>query len=190
MGALFDFAAMPHLQTERLVLREIHPEHDLAAIYDLFADERVALSTDTGPFTEMWQAEEVMNWFAAIRRARQGLRWAITLREGDGSLIGTCGFNSWSRRNNSAGIGYDLMPEFWGRGIATEAVRAMLEWGFEHLALNRIQADVIVGNVTSGRVLQKLGFVAEGVQRAGGFWRGEYHDLRRFSLLRSDRSAE
>lgn len=190
MGEIFDFAAMPRLETSRLALREIDRERDLAALYQLFADERVALATDTGPFTEMADAEEVMAWFAAIFRAHQGLRWAISQREGDGDLIGTCGFNVWNRRNNSAEIGYDLRPEYWGRGLATEAVQAIIDWGFDRLALNRIQADVMVGNEASARVLNKLGFVEEGTQRQGGYWRGQYHDLRYFSLLRSDRELE
>ena len=186
MEDVFNFESMPHLDTPRLVLREIDPTRDLQAVYDLFADERVALSTDTGPFTELSEAQEVMDWFGAIFTSRQGLRWAITLREGDGSLIGTCGFNIWNRRNNSAEIGYDLMPDHWGEGIAPEAVRAMIDWGFEHMALNRIQADVMLDNEASARVLLKLGFTEEGVQRQGGFWRGEYHDLRYFGLLRQD----
>lgn len=186
VSEVFAFASVPVLGTERLTLRAIDPEGDLQALFDLFADERVALSTDTGPFTEMWEAQQVMDWFSAIFTSQQGLRWAITLRDGDGALIGTCGFNIWSRRNNSAEIGYDLMPDFWGRGIAPEAVGAMIEWGFEHMALNRIQADVMVDNGASARVLEKLGFKEEGLQRQGGYWRGEYHDLRYFGLLRED----
>jgi len=181
---VFKFESMPQLETDRLTLREIDPARDLQAVYDLFADERVALSTDTGPFTEMWEAQEVVDWFGAIFTSHQGLRWAITLREGDGSMIGSCGFNIWNRRSNSAEIGYDLMPEHWGKGVATEAVRAIIDWGFQAMKLNRIQADVMVHNDGSARVLEKLGFVEEGLQRQGGFWRGGYHDLRYFGLLR------
>ncbi len=183
MGA-FGFEAMPQLETQRLVLREINPAADLQALYDLFADDRVAMSTDTGPFTEMREAQEVMDWFGALFTSHQGLRWAITMREGDGSMIGTCGFNIWNRRNNSAEIGYDLNPEYWGRGIALEAVEAMIAWGFENMELNRIQADVMAHNDRSARVLEKLGFSHEGVQRQGGYWRDEYHDLHYFGLLR------
>lgn len=190
MSETFNFESMPQLLSDRLWLREIDPESDLAALYALFADERVALATDTGPFTEMAQAEEVMEWFGAIFRARQGLRWAISLREGDGSLIGTCGFNIWTRRNNSAEIGYDLMPRHWGKGIATEALQRMIAWGFVNLDLNRIQADVMIGNDASARVLTKLGFTPEGIQRQGGFWRGEYHDLRYFGLLREEWASD
>lgn len=186
MAPTFEFESIPRLETDRLILREIDPEADLQALFDLFADERVALSTDTGPFTEMWEAEEVMDWFGAIFRARQGLRWAITVRDGDGSLIGTCGFNVWNRRNRSAEIGYDLMPDYWGRGIATEAVQRIISWGFKEMGLNRIQADAMVHNEASARVLEKLGFAEEGLQRQGGYWRNEFHDLRYFGLLRRD----
>lgn len=187
MADLYSFDRVPELETPRLVLREIDPIRDLDAVYELFADERVALNTDTGPFSDRSEAEEVVNWFGAIFRNGHGLRWAITeANSPNRDLIGTCGVNIWDRRNSSAEIGYDLMPDYWGRGIATEAVGAMVDWCFENLGLNRIQADVMVDNAASARVLRKLGFVEEGIQRQGGFWRGEYHDLRYFGLLRDD----
>lgn len=186
VSELFGFDGMPRIETERLALREIDPERDLNALYALFADPAVAMLTDTGPFTEMWEAEEVMTWFGAIFSAHQGLRWAITLRGGDDRLIGTCGFNIWNRRSNSAEIGYDLMPAHWGQGIVPEALQAMISWGFENLGLNRIQADVMVHNEGSARVLKKLGFTEEGLLRQSGYWRDEYHDLRYFGLLRQD----
>ncbi len=189
MTGVFAFDAVPRLQTDRLVLRAIRPEDDLRALFDLFADPAVALSTDTGPFREIWEAQEVMDWFGTIFTAKQGMRWAITLNDGEGSLIGTCGFNIWNRRNNSAEIGYDLMARYWSQGLATEAVRAMIDWGFANLSLNRIQADVMVHNAFSARLLEKLGFTEEGLLRQAGYWRGEYHDLRYFGLLRSDRPS-
>lgn len=186
MSDLFAFDSVPELETDRLLLRAIRPEDDLQALFELFADPAVALSTDTGPFREVREAQEVMDWFGAIFTAKQGLRWAITQQEGDDSLIGTCGFNIWNRRTNSAEIGYDLMARYWGQGLASEAVRAMIDWGFAKLALNRIQADVMVHNAASARLLAKLGFTEEGLLREAGHWRGEYHDLRYFGLLRSD----
>lgn len=184
---LFDFQAMPTLVTARLVLRPIRPEEDLTAIYSLFADYRVARYTDTGPFTSESDAAEVMDWIEQIYHDKTGMRWAITIRDNnDGMLVGTCGYNVWGRRNNVAEIGYDLAHEYWGRGLMTEGLTAMLEFGFRHMALHRIEADVTVGNEASARVLDKLGFLEEGLLRQRGYWRGEYHDLRFFGLLRSE----
>ena len=181
----FDFQTMPQLATERLVLRPIRREHDLAALYSLFADVKVARYTDTGPFTSVSEAVEVMDWIEQIYQEQRGMRWAITIKDGD-VLVGTCGFNVWERRNNVAEIGYDLAHRCWGRGLMTEALTAMIEFGFREMALHRVEADVTVGNDASARVLEKLGFHEEGLLRQRGYWRGEYHDLRFFGLLRPE----
>ncbi|NIW38715.1 MAG: GNAT family N-acetyltransferase, partial [Gemmatimonadetes bacterium] len=88
-----------------------------------------------------------------------------------------------------AEIGYDLAHRHWGRGLMTEALRPMLRFGFEEMDLHRIEAGVTVGNEASARVLEKLGFREEGLLRRGGYWKGAYHDLRGFGLLRRDREV-
>ena len=186
VSELYDFASMPRLATKRMSLREVHPENDLPALYELFADPRVARFTDTGPFTTVAEAAEVMAWITEILAERRGMRWAITLKSDQDTLIGTCGYNQWYRSNNSAEIGYDLMQHFWGTGLMTEALQAMIGFGFDCMGLNRIEADVTVGNDSSARVLEKLGFREEGFLRERGYWKGRYHDLRIFGLLRRD----
>jgi ribosomal-protein-alanine N-acetyltransferase len=177
---------MPRLETERLILRGMHPQDDLPAFFHLFADPAVAHYTDTGPFTTLEEAKEVMTWITEIFAAQTGMRWAITTKHDGDALIGTCGYNRWFRSNNSAEIGYDLDQLWWGAGLMTEALHAMLLFGFEHMGLNRIEADVTVGNDRSARVLEKLGFREEGLLRQRGYWRDQYHDLRFFGLLRED----
>ena len=183
---VFAYESMPEFETARLVIRKVDAEADLAALYELFADDDVAKYTDTGPFRSMDEATEVMDWIKDIYSRRQGVRWAMAMREDPASLIGTAGFNQWHRWNNSAEIGYDLAQRYWGRGLAGEALRPILEFGFSEMALNRIEADVTVGNERSARVLDKLGFRREGLLRQRGMWKGAYHDVWLYSLLRSD----
>lgn len=190
MTDLFDFTEMPRFQTARLVLREVRPSADLDAMFALFGDPDVARFTDTGPFTDKGEAQEVIDWISWIFQKRRGLRWALALADDEDVMIGTCGYNHWDRSNNSGEIGYDLAQEYWGQGLMTEALPPMIRFGFEHMGLNRIEADVTVGNDASARVLQKLGFAEEGLLRQRGFWKGDYHDLRVFGLLREDWSPE
>ena len=111
------------------------------------------------------------------------------MKEG-AELIGTCGFNSWSPKMRNATIGDDLREAQWGRGLASEAVGYMLAAGFEGAlpcgALNRVQADTVPGNEASEGLLRKLGFVEEGVRRQAGYWKGAFHDLKCFGLLRDE----
>jgi ribosomal-protein-alanine N-acetyltransferase len=68
----------------------------------------------------------------------------------------------------------------------SEALHAMIEYGFENLHLNRLEAFVLPGNERSSHVLRKLGFVEEGVLREYGFWENQFWDMRCFSLVKRD----
>jgi ribosomal-protein-alanine N-acetyltransferase len=90
----------------------------------------------------------------------------------------------------NAVIGYDLMPEYWGNGYASEAVRAIIHAAFIGELwcgpLNRIQADTVPGNYASEVLLRNLGFMEEGLRRESGYWKNAFHDLKCFGLLRSE----
>ncbi len=83
-------------------------------------------------------------------------------------------------------MGYCFDDATWGRGHATEAGRALLQWGFSTLALNRVQAETDTRNVASARVLEKLGFLREGTLREDCVVDGEVSDSWVFGLLRRD----
>lgn len=191
---LFDFSAFPQIETSRLLLREIVPA-DQDAIFTIFGDAETARYLDDDVLTEPEQAVEIIDWVAGIFKQKYGLRWGITLKGDPDSLIGTCGYNVWHRpgaggeipRSGVKGIiGYDLVRGHWRQGIMTEALTAMLRFGFDRMALNRIEAEVEPGNVASETLLRKLGFRLEGTLRESGYWRGGYQDLQMFSLLRRE----
>lgn len=181
---MYDFSTFPTLRTERLTLDRITTD-DRQALYDLFSDEQVTRFNDVETFKSLTDAEWLIRFLERRFDAEAGLRWAIRLTDAP-KLIGTAGYNSWMRDVLTAEIGYDLLPFYWNRGIMTETLKAVIAFGFDHMALNRVEADVVVGNGASVRVLEKLGFTQEGILRQGGVWKGQFHDLHLFSLLRSD----
>lgn len=182
-AALRDF---PQLETERLLLRAVRPS-DRYSVLRLFGDPLVTRYNDVDTLESLEDADGIIDWITDRFATRRGIRWAIILKtSGDHNLIGTCGYNHWSERGHYASIGYDLMSPYWGQGITPEAVGAMLDFGFNTLGLNRVEADVTIGNTASSRVLTKLGFTFEGVLRQRGYWKGEYHDLQFYSLLREE----
>lgn len=186
MNDLFTFGPFPQLQTERLTLREI-TWRDVGNLYTLFSDPMVTRYNDVHTFQSWVEAETLFHFLQERYRKRAGLRWAITLKtDAQTTLIGTCGYNTWNRNNNCGEIGYDLLQRYWGQGFMPEAVTEIVRFGFTRMQLNRVEADIMVPNDASARVLTKVGFTEEGTLRQRGYWKGEYHDLRFFSLLRQE----
>jgi [ribosomal protein S5]-alanine N-acetyltransferase len=112
-----------------------------------------------------------------------GARPAID-RVSDGTFIGWCGLTPWNPDFRSASMGYCLGEAAWGHGCATEAARALLQWAFDTLDLNRVQAETDTRNVASARVLEKLGFVREGTLREDCVVNGEVSDSWVYGLIR------
>jgi len=181
----FDFEKFPVLKTERLILRELTPD-DVDAIYAMRSDYEVTRLNIGSAYTSVDQARMLIESILDNYQRENELRWAITLKNGDNTVIGMCGYNYWARRDFRGSIGYDLARTYWRQGIMTEAVRAIVQFGFEQMQLNRIEADASVENEASIRILEKLGFQHEGIEREQYFEGGEFHDLMLFSLLKRD----
>lgn len=178
----------PKIETDRLALTEIQLD-DEEAIFRLFSDHSVIEYYDLEALTTIEQARDLICMLRARYAASAGIRWAIRLKSSS-TVIGTAGFNSWSGKMRNAVIGYDLMPAFWGKGYASEAVRAIIQAAFAGTlhcgSLNRIQADTVPGNYASEALLTSLGFKEEGLRRESGYWKNAFHDLKCFGLLRSE----
>lgn len=130
----------------------------------------------------------MIHWFNGDFTDHRGLRWGITGPAGD-AVIGTCGFGRWDRDNRRVEIGYDLGSAHWGRGYATEAVRAVVGWCFANLGVHRIEADCVIGNAGSEGVLLKAGFRHEGTWREREWQQGRFVALKQFGLLRREWEA-
>jgi [ribosomal protein S5]-alanine N-acetyltransferase len=178
----------PDIQTSRLTLTRIRPT-DAQAVFELFSDPKVLEYYDLEPFAALPDAEQLMQLFESRFSSRSGIRWAIR-EHGSDSLIGTCGFNSWNQKMRHGSIGYELKQSHWRRGLATEAVTGIVHAAFSGLLpwgpLHRIQADTVLGNAASERLLLRLGFKEEGIRRDALYIRGSYRDMKCFGLV--DRS--
>ena len=167
--------------TERLRLREFAPE-DWRAVLDYQRDPRYLryypwtdrTENDARDFVQMfldWQAE----------RPRRRFQLVIE-RRCDRRLIGNCGIRRNFDNDHEAEIGYELNPDCWGHGYATEAAAAMAQFGFDHLGLQRITSWCIGENAASSRVLERLGFrIEQRLPRAECF-KGRWWDTLTFSL--------
>ena len=122
-----------------------------------------------------WQAEQ----------PRRKYQLAIDLTA-SGALIGNCGLRLEAADAHEGDIGYELAPEHWGNGYATEAARAMVRFGFEDLGLHRVWSWCIADNTASANVLRKVGLREEGRQREKEFFKGRWWDTLLFAMLEED----
>jgi ribosomal-protein-alanine N-acetyltransferase len=116
---------------------------------------------------------------------RRKFQLAVVLKE-SGQLIGSCGIRKASVTAHEADIGYELAPEHWGHGYATEAARAIVQFGFAELRVHRIWAWCIADNVASIRVLEKLGLKLEGRLRDKEYFKDRWWDTLVYAILEDD----
>ncbi len=125
-------------------------------------------------FPHPYTVADARDWLSVAMQQEPEANFAIAV---DGELVGTIGLQVGNDvYRQSAEIGYWLGEDYWGRGIATEAVRAMTEWGFDNLGLLRIYALVFAANPASARVLEKAGYSLEGRMRNAVVKRGRVMD--------------
>lgn len=173
----------PILKTDRLDLVEIKQSHS-ADLINLFGDENETRFYNILPLTNEHEAQKPIDWFISLFNDKLGVRWGIAIK-GQQNIIGTIGFNNFTKRHR-ANIGYDLQTEHWNNGYITEALKTVINFGFDQLEINRIEAEVMQGNIISEKVLEKLNFKIEGILREWMFWNGKYYDMTMFSLLKAD----
>ncbi|PSL45529.1 ribosomal-protein-alanine N-acetyltransferase [Chitinophaga niastensis] len=179
---------VPVLSTGELVLRPIE-DKDTAALFRHFSNDAVTKYMDIDSFSNISEATHIISFFRESLETQEGMRWAITLTERD-ELIGTCGFHRWSKTHFKAEIGYDLEPAYWGKGIMSAALTAMLAYGYEELQFNRIEAFVDPENTASSKLLVQLGFSYEGFLRDAFFEKGKFVDAQLYSRLRHEHNRE
>jgi ribosomal-protein-alanine N-acetyltransferase len=178
------FDPFPTLQTSRLTLREMTLD-DAEEHFRVRADPEVMKYWSAAPDTSIEQAQQRIEVVRAGVRDGSSIRWVIADRA-SGAFLGSGGFWRWDQRHFRAEIGYDLGRPHWGKGLMTEALGAMLRFGFEAMSLHSVEANVDPRNEASKRVLVKLGFRQEGYFRENFFHAGEFSDSAVFSLLHAD----
>jgi len=178
----------PVLRTKRLVLREVTLK-DAPWYFEHFNRwEMVDGQGCPGPKDLSAARKELRMYFSDNFRKGTGIRWGITLRGSD-ELIGSAGVYKLVQKTRQAETGYDLDPEYWRRGIMTEAMTAIIDYVFDSLKVNRIEALISTRNKNSVRLARRLGFRKEGTLREHDFYNGKFGDDFLFALLRKDWGA-
>ncbi len=169
------FKRMPTLTTERLTLRRMYPS-DHRDMFEYASRPEVTEYLLWYPHGTQEQTYRYLEALQTNYKRGEFYDWAVTVTE-TGKMIGTCGFTSFDHEHGRAEVGYVLNPDFWGQGIATEAVLAVTEFAFAELDINRVEAHFIEGNDRSLRVMQKCGMTFEGIFQEYMFIKGAYRNI-------------
>jgi len=179
-----DTDTFPVLETERLILRKVIKE-DAKSIFNYLSDQKVMKYYGLAPFKTINDALDEISWYQSIQNKKTGIRWGITLKE-QGVVIGSCGFHNVVSQHFRTEIGFELSKDQWGKGIAIEAVDTIITHGFNHMNFQRIEALIEPPNLSSQKLVEKIGFIREGLLRSYEFTCGKFDDLYMYSLLKQD----
>lgn len=179
-----DTNSFPILETKRLILRKVTKD-DANSILTYLSDKEVMKYYGLEPFKSINDALDEISWYQSIHKNKTGIRWGITLKE-QGVVIGSCGFLNMVSQHFRTEIGFELSKEHWGKGIAGEAVEAIICYGFEHMNFQRIEALIEPANLSSQKLVEKMGFIREGLLRNYEYTGGKFDNLFMYSLLKQD----
>jgi ribosomal-protein-alanine N-acetyltransferase len=173
------------IETDRLILRDFVPD-DLKALHEYAIHPKVWRFIGSGPN----RPAQTRSWLQMARKfsrekPRKNFDLAIILKS-ENRLIGDCGIHLGSVAKRDAGMAYGLNPKYWGKGYATEASKALVQFGFSKLKLHRIWAWCDVRNTASVKVLKKTGMRREGLFRKDIRVTGAWRDSYLYAILASD----
>lgn len=176
-----NFTPFPNLETDRLILRRLSAE-DVLEIFALRSNKEVMKYI---PRPLVKTMDDAMAHIAMIDEKiekNEGINWAITLKDNP-KLIGIIGHYRIKPEHFRAEIGYMLLPEYHGQGILSEAIKEVVNYGFEIMKLHSIEAIIDPENHASEKVLQKNGFVKEAHLKENEYYEGIFLDTVIYSKL-------
>lgn len=172
------------LHTERMILRRLVPE-TYAHIYAHFSDEELLEFLGLDSLETL--AKEKEKFAKGMATHNRSFVHFLLVDKTSGKVIGACGYHTWCTDHHRAEIGYGMFgDDFKKQGLMSEALKPIIAYGFNVMELNRIEAMVAPENVASLKLIDKMGFVREGLLRKHYFKNGVMEDSVAFSLLKEE----
>ena len=174
------------IETKCLLLRPFL-ESDAQAMYDNWAsrpDNLLHVTWDAHESPEVTQ-QSIARWVENYQNM-DFYKWGICLKENPEQVIGDISVVNRDEKINSCEVGYILGEDYWGQGLMTEALKAVLTFLLQEAGFNRVSAEFVTINPASGRVMEKAGMSYEGTLRQAKFHKGQVKDYSIYSILQSD----
>ena len=181
----FNFYPFPELKTERLLLRRMQAT-DAPELFFLRSDPTVMRYIDREPAKAIKDAADFIDKINQEIDKNNNITWAIALLEQPDRMIGNITYWRFEREHDRGEIGYVLHPDFWRRGLMKEALRVVLDFGFDTMKMHSVEANINTGNKASGALLEASGFKKEAHFRENYFYNGQYLDSIIYSKLSTD----
>jgi ribosomal-protein-alanine N-acetyltransferase len=178
------YLGTPDLETERLLLRKFSLE-DAKDMYEYASDPEVAKYMTWNPHQTINDSLGFIQFTLDRYEKDEAGDWGIVLRENN-KFIGSCGFVWVDKKNLCGHIGYTLSKRYWNKGIMSEAVKRLLEFGFNEMNLHRIESFHRLPNEASGRVMQKVGTKYEGILKGRMFSKEQFWDMKQYAITKDD----
>ena len=176
-----NFSPFPILETERLILRRVLPS-DVKEMFELRSNPETMKYIPRPLVTNYDEALAHIKMMEDKIETNEGINWAITLK-GDDKMLGVIGHYRIKPEHYRAEVGYMILPEYHGKGITTEAVQCVVDYGFNTMQLHSIEGVIDPENEASQRDLQKCGFVKEAHFKENEFYDGKFIDAVVYSKL-------
>lgn len=179
---------LPNLIASERVLVRLVAQSDLDAIFKVHSNEAV---TRFLPYNTWQTMSDAHGWYerAKERHANQSAMQFVIVEKHSGAAIGTCLLFNFDTGSGRAEIGYSLGQDYWGAGYMQEALSALLGYAFGELGLRRLEAQIDPRNLSSGRLVTRMGFKKEGLLRQRSVMKGEVNDTDFYGLLRHEWGA-
>ncbi len=175
----------PEIHTERLLLKQVL-QADAATVLKGYSDVRINQFMSVA-YHSLEEVQAQLNWYNELYQNKTGIWWGICLKS-TGEMIGNTGYHLWNHNHRSAEIGYWILPEFQRQGYALETLQGVVQYGFDHMHLHRIEAQVENENSASSTLLLKAGFHLDGIKRECEFIQERFISLEIWSKLSTDGS--
>lgn len=175
---------MAEITTNRLILRPFQPTDD-AELFVLRSNVEAMRHIPRPRAQTLADARELLNRISQSEQEGTGKAWAICLKD-TGSLIGFIGFVRMEKEHRKSEVGYQLLPIHWRKGYVTEAMKPILQEGFEVLNLHRVEAHIDPENQASLKLAEKVGFIKEAHLREHLYVDGRFLDTQIYGMLRND----
>ena len=178
------FLNLPEIDTDRLTLRRL-AYTDLKDIYDYAKHPEVSKHLIWAAHETELDSIEFLNFVLEKYNKNQPAPWGIALKK-EKKVIGTIGYLDWDKKNAKAELGYVLHCCYWKKGYMTEALKSVVDFGFNKMYLNRIEARTVPENIPSQKLLEKVGFKREGLLREQMLVKNRFRDFYIYSIIKKE----